>query len=196
MISSIKKKYNQLFAPSFETPVMNVYNKAKENIPYTVLILFCILVIIAYITISAVVRRYRNRANKMQREILDEELEDQSQISMIFVGIFSCIVLVFLMFFIFKLNENITVIRNDIESSLQDIDETVNLLKQTTIPSANRSLNTLQRNQTLNDVDKLVKKLNTDTVPKLNQTLVNIKDISGYTNPTNYVKGLTNYFAK
>lgn len=119
------------FGPRFETPVTKAYSKFKTFsekylLPSSIFI-FSILVLLAYITTSSIIHRFRNKASLEKQEKLDEHLEDQSQLTVIFLGIIGCVILVYLLYLMTHLNMTI----EDVKEKVQ---ETTKMLNKQTLP--------------------------------------------------------------
>ena len=164
--TNVYSNMKEAFGPRFETPVTKAYSKIKTFsekylLPSSIFI-FSILVLLAYITTSSIIHRFRNKANEEKQEKLDEHLEDQSQLTVIFLGIIGCVILVYLLYLMTHLNMTI----EDVKEKVQ---ETSKMLNNQTLPILNK--------QTLPAVTKASKDVS-DTLQAAEPIVKNVKEIT------------------
>lgn len=131
------------FGPRFETPVTRTYSSlktfSKKYLLSSTIFIFSILVLLAYITTSQIIHRFRNKASLEKQEKLDEHLEDQSQLTVIFLGIIGCVILVYLLYLMTQLNMSIEYVKEKIKKTTEMITKTSQMLTKETLPAVTKT---------------------------------------------------------
>ena len=158
------------FGPRFETPVTRAYSRFKNFsekyfLPSTIFI-FSILVLLTYITTSSIIHRFRNKASTEKQEKLDEHLEDQSQLTVIFLGIIGCVILIYLLYLMTQLNISIEYVK-------EKVLETGKMLTKETLPAVTKASGYVSK--TLENAKPLVQAANQNVPGILKNTNKNLQ---------------------